>query len=282
MKKTIFIIGANSAVAKETIKVLSKDNKIITGGRHGCDVYCDISKEVNIPEGVDTVINFAAAFGGDSDRNILNTISTNIVGTLKICMAAKEAGIKHLVLISSIFALLEDGSPFYNYYSITKKQADELAAFYCANNKIALAVLQPSQIYGDGEEFSKHQPFFYTIIDKAERGEDISIYGRNDARRNYMHVADLVEIINRVVINNVKGIYTCAYPSDISYSQIAKKAQNIFNKGGKVNFLNDKPDIPDNVFKEDPSIDEAINFSPGISIEEGITSIKKTRESGKK
>jgi nucleoside-diphosphate-sugar epimerase len=278
MKKTILIIGANSVVAEETIDLLSKGNNVVTAGRNNCDIYVDITKKIDIPNGVDIVINFAAAFGGESDNDFTGTVDTNIKGTINICRAAKKASVKQTILISSIFALLNEGSPFYNLYSITKKQADELAVFYCKKNKMQLTILRPAQIYGDSDKFAKHQPFLYRIIDHAEQGEDINIYGNNDAKRNYIHSRDVAEIIKRVITETVEGVYTCAYPSNTSYSEIGKTAQKIFNKDGRILFLKNKNDIPDNVFTKDLTLYEKLNYHPKISISEGIERIKNFRE----
>lgn len=278
MTKRIFIIGANSAFAKEVIPVLAKDNTVITAGKKDCDVYCDITETITIPEKIDVIINFAANFGGKSDEEIINAQKTNSFGILNVCIAAKKAGVKHIINISSIFALLDEKSPYYSIYAITKKHADELAQHYCRINKIPLTIIRPSQIYGDSNSFSKHQPFFYLIIDKAQNGEDILIYGKNDALRNYIHHADLSETISRIVAKRLEGIYSCMYPSDVTYSQIAHTAQKIFNKGGKVIFLKDKPDIPNNIFTKDMSIYEKIDYHPQISIETGLKRIKKYRE----
>jgi nucleoside-diphosphate-sugar epimerase len=277
MNKTILIIGANSALAKEVIPVLAKGNTVITAGRKDCDLYCDVTKAVTVPDEVDVIINFAATFGGASDEEIIDAQRTNVTGALNVCVGGKRAGVKHIINISSIFALLDEKSPHYSVYALTKKQADELAHFYCGINKIPLTILRPSQIYGDSDNFAKHQPFLYHILDKAQKGEDISIYGTNDALRNYIHSADLSEIVDRLIEKRVEGMYACAYPSDISYSQIAQAAQKIFGKGGKVVFLKDKPNIPDNIFMKDLSLYEKLEYYPQISIEAGIKRIKERK-----
>lgn len=278
MSRIILIIGANSALAKDVIPVLAQKNTIVTAGKNNCDVYCDVTEDVTIPDGVEVVINFAAAFGGKSDDDILNAYKTNVAGALNVCMAAKKADIKYLINISSIFSLLDEASPYYSIYSVTKKHADELTQLYCKINEVPFLTLRPSQIYGDNDSFSKHQPFFYQIINKVQNGQDVSIYGKNDPLRNYIHSADLAEVISRAVELQVKGVYPCAYPEDVSYSQVSRAAQKVFNKGGSIVFEEDKADIPNNIFTKDVSLYEAIGYYPQISIETGIQRIKDYRE----
>lgn len=274
----IFVIGGNSTLSKAVTPLFSKDYKIVTAGPRNCDVVCDVTKNVEVPKEIDVVINFAAAFGGDSDEDIIKAVKTNVIGTLNVCTAAAKAKVKHIVQISSIFTLLKEDSPFYSSYALTKKQGDELAEFYCSRHDLPLTILRPSQIYGDSNEFARHQPFFYQIVDSAERGEDITIYGNNDAKRNYIHAADLAEIIAQVIKQQLLGTFVCMAPDDLTYVSIAENALKVFGKGGEVKFLKDKPDIPDNIFSKDLTIYGKLNYSPQISIADGIERIKKQRQ----
>lgn len=276
--KHVLFVGANSAFAKRAKELLESDFKIITAGRKDCDYNVDLKNEFNLPKNIDIVINFAASFGGKTDDEIKNAIETNVVGLFNLCKACKKANVKHLVSISSIFTKLSKDHPQYNIYAVTKKQADILAEYYCMNEHINLTILCPSQIYGYDDSFRKNQPFFYHIIDKAQKGEDIDIYGKNDALRNYICVDDLIEILKRVVLNEVYGNYDCIYPVNISYGEIAKTAFKVFGKGGKINFISDKADIPNNIFTYDDKLYKLIEYTPVITIEQGIMHIKKHRE----
>ena len=117
------------------------------------------------------------------------------------------------------------------------------------------------------------------MIDKAENGEDITIYGSNDALRNYIYIDDLVKIIEKVVQNKIEGIYSCMYPIDLTYSQIAKAAILAFNSKGRIFFLKNKPDIPNNIFEKDGSLYKKIGFYPQISIKDGMKKIILYRKS---
>jgi len=274
MTKTVFIIGANSAVAKETIRLLRVSNTVITGGRAHCDVYCDITQPLVIPDGVDVVVNFAAAFDESSDAAIMNIVQTNSVGMLHICMASKKAKVAHVINISSLSAVHSKESPYYSFYALSKRNGDDLAELYCKRNELPLTILRPSQVYGSDVAFAAHQPFLYHIIGRAEKGEDITVYGNNDALRNYLYVTDLGETVNRVITQSFEGTYPCLYPTNVRFTEIAQVAQETFKKGGRTVFLDGKPDIPDNVFDLDVSIYEKIGYYPQVTLEQGIQKIK--------
>ena len=265
-----------SSVSKALKPKLLEYAEVITAGRANCDITLDLNnlnEEIKFPSEIDVVINTAASFGGISDKEILETENINVLGTLRLCEAAKGKHVKHFILISSIFATLNENSKNYSIYALSKKHSEDIARYYCTLNKLPLCILRPSQIYGIGDGFRKHQPFFYHMIDKAQNNEDIELCGTNDPKRNYIYIDDLTSIIVKVIQNNIEGTYSCVQERDLTYSEIAKAAFKAFNTNGKVIFHKDQPDISDNIFQIDNSLYKKIGFYPEISIQEGIKKI---------
>lgn len=277
MKTKILLIGGNSALAKYIKKEFENDNfQIITAGRNNCDIYIDITEPFEIPADIDTVINFAALFASKTDDDFRNIIDTNIKGSINVCIASKN--IKHLILISSIYADLSEQDAYYTDYSITKNCADKMVKYYCKLNNINLTILKPSQIYGTQSEFRRNQPLFYTIIDRIRNGEDINIYGTNNALKNYINAFDLSEIIKKVIKQSVYGEFKCLYPKNIKILDIVRIAEMVYNTKVKVNILRDKPNIVDNVFEFDDTLYKIINYYPKIDIRKGIELLKNDKD----
>lgn len=260
-------------MAHALMPVLAEFAEVITAGRTGCNVHLDLSdpvKNIELPQDIDVVINTAANFGGNGFEEMLQAETVNVLGVLKICQACAQAQIKQLVLISSIYACLDTSSPFYNFYTLSKKHSDEVAQLYSSIVGLPLTILRPSQFYGVGETFRKHQPFLFTIIDKAMNNEDILIYGSNDAQRNFIHVEDVAKIIASVIKLKIEGIYTCMNNENISYSEVAVAAIEAFGSKSSIKFMKEQPDIPDNIFELDDSLFRLINYYPQISISLGM------------
>jgi len=272
------IVGGTSSIGKSLVPVFTPFGEVLTAGRKNCDIKLDLNNSVEemvLPENLDVIIHTAAAFKGNTNEEILETESINVLGTLKLCQAAVKANVKFFIMISSIFSSLNENSPFYNIYSISKRQAEEVAKFYCSKHSLPLAILKPSQVYGNLASFEKNQPFFYLMIKKAEKGENITLHGSKNPYRNYIHINDLTTIILKVAQNRIEGTYSCAHRENISYVQIAGILYKVFGTEGKVEFMEDKPNISDNVFEFDNSLYEKINFYPIVSIEEGLKLIAK-------
>lgn len=278
----ILVIGATSVIGKSVCAhLLSQGLLVKQAGRKDADIKFDLTEWneiIGIQERFDTVLHFAAEFSSATDQDLMRTELTNAVGTLKACILANQAGAKHFVLISTISASYEPDDPYYGIYGLSKRHGEELAKLYCEKNSIKLTILRLSQVYDDCSDARHHQNLFYLIADRAQFGEEVVIYGTHDAQRNYIHISDVTEIVSRVVLLGVAGYFTCAHPSFVRISDMARCAFSAFEQDPQIRFLTDKPDMVDLPQITDFSIYERVGYSPLINIDEGYIRIKNYRE----
>jgi nucleoside-diphosphate-sugar epimerase len=279
-KKKILIIGSTSVIGKYLEEHLSKFFKVKFAGRKDANYFLNLNdlslNQLNLPKNIrfDVVVHAAADFGGDSYKKILNGLTVNSTGTLKVCQLAKKVKAKHLIIISTISTKLKPFHDYYNIYSISKKHAEELAQFYCNRFNLPLTILRPTAIYDSQSKCKSHQKLLYMIIDKAQKGENIYFHGSKNPLRNYLYIDDFCEIILRVVKKFVIGIYDCEYSKNTSINMIAKLAYKIFNKKGKVIFLKKKLNISNIPYKLDNTLYKKIEYFPRVNISNGIKKIK--------
>ncbi len=269
----ILLVGGHSSLAQVLRPVLTSFAEVMTAGRTGCDVALDLiwsAERFNLPDGVDVVIHLVAHFGGQDFDSMLAAEEVNVLGALKLAHACRRSGVAQLVQVSSIFAGLDEDSPFYNSYALSKRHGEELSQLYCRSAGLPLAILRPAQLYGEGDAFRRHQPFLYALLDRAQRGEDIVLYGCNDAQRNFIHVADVCEVIARVVQQRIEGRYECASLTNVRFSEIAAAAIAAFGSASTISFDTGKPDIPDNAFAADDALYRRISYFPQISLAQGL------------
>jgi nucleoside-diphosphate-sugar epimerase len=269
----ILLVGGHSSLAQVLRPVLASFAEVLTAGRTDCDLELDLTwpaERIELPVGVDTVIQLAAHFGGQNFESMLAAEDVNVLGAIKLAYACTRGEVGQLVYLSSIFAGLGEESLFYNNYTLSKRHAEELVRLYCRSSNLPLVILRPSQLYGEGESFRRHQPFIYALMDQAQRGEDIVLHGENDALRNFIHVADVAEIISRVVRQRIEGRYDCASLSNIRFSELATAAVTAFASKSNIRFDATKPDIPDNAFEADKSLYRLIDYFPKISMAQGL------------
>lgn len=269
----VLLVGGRSALGQALAPVLAGFAEVITAGRAGCDLELDLrwpAERFALPVGIDAVVNLAADFGGADAQAMLAAEEANALGALKLAAACTRAGAGRLVQVSSVFAALGEDSPFYSVYALSKRHGEDLARLYCRGAGLPLAIIRPAQMYGDGEACRRHQPFLYALLDKAQRGEDIVLHGRNDALRNFIHVSDVAEVIARVVRQGVVGRYNCASLSNARFSEMAAAAVAAFAGASQIRFDPSKPDVPDNPVEIDDSLYRLIDYFPRLSLEQGL------------
>ena len=266
----VLLVGGNSSLARCLRPVLAEFAEVVTAGRSGCDLPLDFAGAMHIPCGFDAVVNTAAQLGGTTPAALTTAVETNVVGVLRLGQACKRAGVGHLVQVSSILAMLPHTSPFHNAYALSKRHGDEALQLQIRMEDLPLTIVRPAQFYGVGEQYRRNQPFLFTLIDKAQAGQDIELWGRRDALRNFIHVQDLADIIARVVSTRTLGVFTCSHPQDLSFSQIAQAAVDAFDSRSAIRFLPDKPDTVDNIFPFNDELYRALGHTPQITIAQGM------------
>lgn len=269
----VLVVGGTSALGRALVPALSSIGRVTTAGRGQCDVRMDLLEDAGqivVPPGTEAVVHTAAHFGGAAPDDHLKAAETNVLGTLKLCIAADRVGVRHFVFISSQSAALDERSPYFGVYALSKRQGEEAARLYCSGRSMALTILRPSQIYGRGDSFRPHQPFLYAIMDKARAGQDVVLSGSRDALRNFLHVDDLSAVIGDVLRKGLAGCYACMHPHDVPFSMVAEAAYAAWGTRGQVRYRPEQADTPDNVFPADNSLFERLGWYPSLDIREGL------------
>ena len=275
----ILIIGNQSVLCRYLEPRLSQFADISTSGRSSGTIRIDLlSKEINIDRRFDVIIILATRTGGETIDDYIATLSTNVIGPMRVVKSAAAAGARHLILISSIFSELERTSSLYNIYGISKRHAEETFMVCCEKVGISSTIIRPSQLYDYRSLYRSHQPFFYQLIDKVSSNHPVELFGSHDPLRNFLNVEDLAEIIARVIENQIYGRFQSINPENISYVQLIETVAKVFGVKPKYKFLLEKKDIPDNVFELNTELFERIDYFPSTSLESGIKKLAKYRQ----
>ncbi|MDQ2786247.1 MAG: dTDP-glucose 4,6-dehydratase [Chloroflexota bacterium] len=162
--------------------------------------------------GCDGVLNFAAE--SHVDRSIMdgsNFAQTQVVGTLTLLEAARQAGVTCYLQVSTdeVYGHVEDGasregdapaprSP----YSATKAGADLVVNSYHITHGLTTVVTRGSNTYGPHQYPEKLLP---VAITNAIDGKSIPVYGDGMQVRDWLHVDDHCDGIDRVLHEGVPG-----------------------------------------------------------------------------
>lgn len=244
--------------------------QIVKIGRRNADVYLDLldgkaTGNLNILKDCDILINFAALSECDSDAEKNNMIKVNVNGPLFLAELANEYNIPYIIHISSISATYRETDNFYGYYSITKKTGEDLLKLYCKQKQIGLCILEPTAMYGD-QSFAKHQKLLYNIINQVRNNETVTLYGENDARRNYLNVDILCRVIEKTIEKRIQGRYVVSNMKNYSLTEIVYELNEIMGNSSGVCFITDKPDISDCIINDDGKVYELLGIEKPMKL----------------
>ena len=157
---------------------LRKNQKIIIGN------ILDFKKLETAISGSDIVYNFAAlADIEDALKNPIESVKTNIQGTVHALELCKIYKIKRFVFASSIYVYSRDGG----FYRCSKQAAETFVEEYYQLYGLKYTILRYGSLYGPRSDESNG---LYKIIKKALKKNVLSYTGDKESRREYIHVED--------------------------------------------------------------------------------------------
>jgi len=274
--KNIIITGSEGFVANNFIKACSNDFLIVSLPKSkGYDIT-NFSTMQGINENFDVLINCAAGFGNNDIDDMICNEQVNSIGCLNICKMALKCNCKHIINLSSIFSLQKNTK--INSYGLSKKHGDDNIILFCNKYQIDYSILNISQIYDDFGEAKRHQKILYQFINTILKDDTVKIFGKNNPKRNFIHIADVIEIIKRIIDYSVFGQFNVIYPRSYSILEIIDIIGEVVGIRPKKEILLDKENIQEYYIPEDLSLYEIINYSPQIDLLVGINRIIKNNE----
>jgi nucleoside-diphosphate-sugar epimerase len=209
---TVLLTGASGFVGRATIAAAEGSGlRIRAATRNGADRPA--GDTVRIPgldfdtdwgpiiAGVDTVIHLAARVHVARDRaaDPLAYRAVNVHGTVRLAVAAADAGIRRFVFVSTVKVHGEtsaDGpftaaSPFRpsDPYSRSKAEAEERLREIEARTGLDVVIVRPPLVYGPGVRAN-----FLNLVRAVDRGLPLPL-GRVRNRRSFVYVQNLADLL---------------------------------------------------------------------------------------
>jgi UDP-glucose 4-epimerase len=186
-------------------------------------------------KGVDYVFHLAALVSvPESMAKPGECVDINVHGLLNVLEASAAAGVKKLVFASSaaIYGdnptvpklesmLPEPKSP----YAITKLDGEYYLDLFNRERGLETAAIRFFNVFGPRQDpkgaYAAAVPIF---IEKALKGEDITVYGDGGQTRDFIYVKDIVGALSFAVETpGVTGVFNAGYGGQMTINDLANK-----------------------------------------------------------
>lgn len=158
-------------------------------------------------QGCAAVVHLAAVASVQASvEDPVGTHRSNLIGTLNLCEAMREAGVRRVVFASSAAVYGNNGegqsidedtpkSPL-TPYAADKLASEHYLDFYRRQHGLEPVVFRFFNIYGPRQDPSSPYSGVISIFtERAQQGAPISVFGDGEQTRDFLYVGDLVELL---------------------------------------------------------------------------------------
>ena len=238
---------------------------------------CDRELVRQAVQGVDYIFHMAALV---SVPESMSKISECIDINVNVLEEASAAGVKKIVLASS--AAIYGDNPTVpkleamypepkSPYAITKLDGEYYLNMFRAEGKINTAAVRFFNVFGPRQDpkgaYAAAVPIF---IEKAVKGEDITVYGDGSQTRDFIYVKDIVGALTFVAEHpEVTGVFNAGYGGQITIEELA---QNIIKAAESSSKVLHAPERPGDVKHSRACADKLRNagWQPRHTLPEGL------------
>jgi len=250
-------------------------------------IYCDVKDKERIFDIIskytpDIIFHLAAqTLVNTAYINPIETLKTNIIGTINILEGSRQVDEIEAILIASsdkaygtsnILPYTETNKLEGKYpYDVSKSCADLISQMYQISYNLPIIITRMANIFGPGDlNFSRIIP---GTIEAIIKKKDLNIRSDGKMIREYIYVKDVINGYIQLIENLeiVKGnAFNLGSSNKMSVLEVVDKISSILNQKVNMNILNiAKGEIPEQ-FLSYIKINNLIGWKPDYTFEKGI------------
>jgi nucleoside-diphosphate-sugar epimerase len=222
-----------------------------------------------------------------SIRDPITTNEVNVVGTLNILAAARDAKVKKVVFASSssiygdnpVLPKQEDMSPTpLSPYAVSKLAGEKYCSVYARVYGLHTVALRYFNVFGPRQDpTSQYSAVIPKFISAIQNDRSPVIYGNGEQSRDFTYVANVIHAnLLATSVDCPPGIVlNCACHAHISLNDLVKNINAIMRKDVKVEYAPLRSGDIAHSFADISQIKNVLGYTPSVLFEEGL---KKTIE----
>ncbi len=245
----------------------------------------DFTNETHVKEavaGVDCVIHsLCTTLPKTSNDNPVYDISSNLISTLHLLEASRDAGVKKIIFFSSGGTVY--GIPRYTpipeehpndpvcAYGIQKLAIEKYLMLFRHLYGLDYGIMRISNPFGERQRPHASQGAAVVFLNKVLKGETIEIWGDGSVTRDYLYVKDVAGAVLKLLdYNGDQRIFNIGSGKGMSLLQLIEAIEKVAGRKAKVRFTPSRSfDVPVNVL-DIKRAGKELGWRPEAGFEEGL------------
>lgn len=216
-----------------------------------------------------------------SIKNPRLAIDQNIIGTLNVLEACKEAEVKRVVYSASSSAYgLENSIPnketmkedCLNFYSLTKLAGEKMCQIYNDLYGLSTISLRYFNVYGPKhQEEGDYATVIAIFMRQLRHSKPMTVVGDGTKRRDFTFVSDVVRANIMAAMNrSVSGVINIGTGKNFSINQVAESVAKACGRECKTENLPDRPAEALQTLADNSKAYNLLGWKPEIDFEQGL------------
>ncbi|WP_426143608.1 NAD-dependent epimerase/dehydratase family protein [Pseudomonas sp. DWP3-1-2] len=171
----------------------------------------DAALVARVAQGCQGVVHLAAVASVQASvEDPVRTHQSNFIGTLNVCEAMRQAGIKRVVFASSaaVYGNNGEGEPIsedtpkspLTPYASDKLSSEHYLDFYRRQHGLEPVIFRFFNIFGPRQDPSSPYSGVISIFaERADKGLPIAIFGDGEQTRDFFYVGDVVKLLTQAL-----------------------------------------------------------------------------------
>lgn len=251
---------------------------------------CDVAAVHDLLDGVDTVIQAAAATSGVRDtfeRPHIHVTDNAVMNSL-LLRAAFERRVRRFIFFSCSNMLSDDAAPqdenAWNpaasmnprYFGIgwTKAYIEKMCEFFAGRGVTRHTVIRHSNIYGPHDKFDlERSHMFGAAVTKAMTARDgfVTLWGDGREQRDLLYVDDLVDLVEAVADRQEKpfDLLNAGAGVGVPVAEVMRRIIHASGRTLEIQYDPSKPSIKSNVVLDCGYARRLYGWTPKVSLDDG-------------
>lgn len=230
-------------------------------------------------EGCDALVHLAGRrmTREDAPMDLAPFYEPNVASIADLVAAAKEVGLRRIVLASTIAVYAPaSGLPYresaqprpINAYALSKLMAEQhLEMLTRTAPDLSAAALRFAAVYGHGE---KGTPALMKFAGLAQAGETITLTGNADYRIDQLYVRDATSAVIAALRSAASGSFNIGGGRALPVLEIAQTINEVFGNAGNLDLQTDSDTPMPETYMALDAAAEALDWRPAYDLRAGL------------